>query len=100
MLRKAPGLLLCLVFAAPAMADLKPDVVDCDAKRAARSAAREATVGVGGVCDPEKLADDTRDDARDRADDVRDEARDRADNARDRAGDRHDDRDHKERRER
>jgi hypothetical protein len=50
-------------------ADLKPDVIDCDAKKAARNAALDTAVGVSGPCDAEKAAKDIKEDT---ADDVRD----------------------------
>lgn len=58
-----------LLFSAAAMADLKPDVMDCDAKKAARNAAMDATVGVSGKCDTGKAAKNVKDDA---VDDVKD----------------------------
>jgi len=39
-----------------AVADLKPDIVDCNAKKAARNAAMGATVGISGRCDTQKAA--------------------------------------------
>ena len=35
---------------------------DCDAKKAARNATMDATVGVSGRCDPDKLAKDAKED--------------------------------------
>ena len=59
-------LALVLVFlASPALADLKLDFVECDAQKAARNAALDASVGVSGGCDAEKLAKKTKEDAKD-----------------------------------
>jgi hypothetical protein len=85
------GLLLLTALATPALADLKPDIVDCNAKKAARNASMKATVGVSGVCDPGKMVDDAKDDAKDRVDDTRDNVGDKVDDVLD--GD--DKRDHK-----
>ena len=52
-----------------ALADLKPDALDCDPKKAARNAAMDATVGVSGRCDPGKAAKNTKQDV---VDDVKD----------------------------
>lgn len=67
------------LLASPSLADLKPDLIDCDAEKAARNAAMKATVGVHGGCDPEKLADDKKGKARDKLDDARDGAEGRKD---------------------
>ena len=42
---------------------------DCNAKKAARNATMDATVGVSGRCDPNKLAKDAKEDL---GDDVKD----------------------------
>jgi hypothetical protein len=42
---------------------------DCTAKKAARNATMDATVGVSGRCDPDKLAKDAKEDL---GDDVKD----------------------------
>ena len=42
---------------------------DCNAKKAARNATMDATVGVSGRCDPDKLAKDAKEDL---GDDVKD----------------------------
>ena len=60
-----------------AWADLKPDIIDCDAKKAARNAALDATVGVSGGCDSAKVAKDTRDDMVDGAQDAVDKLSDK-----------------------
>ena len=52
------------VCTTPALADLKPDIVECDAQKAARNAALDATVGVSGGCDADKLAKETKKDAK------------------------------------
>ncbi|MCP5130001.1 MAG: hypothetical protein H6985_10510 [Pseudomonadales bacterium] len=69
-------LLVATLCAGSAWADLKPDIIDCNSKKAARNAALEATVGVSGHCDPGELAKDTREDvadgARDKVDEVTD----------------------------
>ena len=63
------GALWALLFCAGAMADLKPDVMDCNPKKAARNAAMDATVGVSGKCDSGKAAKNAKEDA---VDDVKD----------------------------
>ena len=52
-----------------AIADLKPDALDCNAKKASRNAAMGATVGVSGRCDTSKAAKNAKDNV---ADDVKD----------------------------
>ncbi|WP_041522246.1 hypothetical protein [Gilvimarinus agarilyticus] len=71
-------LLLGLLTAACPMtlADLKPDIIECDGKKAARNAAMEATVGVSGNCDAKKMADDAKDDAADKVSDRVDNTKD------------------------
>jgi hypothetical protein len=54
--------LLAALGAGSAWADLKPDVLDCNSKKAARNAAMDATVGVSGNCDAGKAAGNARDD--------------------------------------
>ena len=66
---KALVLLLVSLAVPNAIADLKPDVLDCDAKKAARNAAMDATVGVSGRCDTSKAAKNTKENV---ADDVKD----------------------------
>ncbi len=65
-------LLLAAVAIDVARADLKPDFVECDAKKATRNAAMDATIGVSGRCDPEKVVKNSKenlaDDARDAVD--------------------------------
>ena len=65
MLRKVLLMGVVSVFVASAQADLKPDFVECDAKKATRNAALDASVGVSGGCDAEKLAKKTKEDAKD-----------------------------------
>lgn len=68
--------LFAVLGAGSAWADLKPDIIDCNPKKAARNAAMEATVGVSGRCDPGKVAENTKenvvDDAKDTVDKVTD----------------------------
>ena len=54
------ALLLASTVTPNAIADLKPDVLDCNAKKAGRNAAMEATVGVSGRCDTGKAAKNTK----------------------------------------
>jgi hypothetical protein len=61
---------LLTALAGSAAADLKPDVLDCDAQRAARNAAMKATVGVSGKCDAGKVVDKSKDEVRDNAKDA------------------------------
>ncbi|MEH6492626.1 hypothetical protein [Halopseudomonas sp.] len=68
--------LLSGVYVLAAQADLKPDVLECDAKRATRNAAMEATLGVSGGCDMGKATDNAMDDARDNVGDHLDDAKD------------------------
>ena len=63
------ALLLASTVTPNAIADLKPDVLDCNAKKAGRNAAMEATVGVSGRCDTGKAAKNTKENV---ADDVKD----------------------------
>ena len=65
MLRKVLLMGVVSVFVAHAQADLKPDFVECDAKKATRNAALDASVGVSGGCDAEKMAKKTKEDAKD-----------------------------------
>ena len=62
-------MLLASTVTPNAIADLKPDVLDCNAKKAGRNAAMEATVGVSGRCDTGKAAKNTKENV---ADDVKD----------------------------
>jgi len=55
--------LLSLLGTSSAIADLKPDALDCDPKKAARNAAMDATVGVSGRCDSGKAAKNAKEDA-------------------------------------
>ena len=80
-----------LLTAAPAIADLKPDIIECDAGKAARNAAMEAAVGVHGRCDADRLADKTKDKGKDKLDDAKENASDHVDDALNK----HDDKDHK-----
>ncbi len=48
---------LALLLSAPLV---HADLFECDAKKAARNAAMDATVGVSGRCDPEKLVEDKK----------------------------------------
>ncbi len=66
-------LALTLFLLAPAV---QADLIECDAKKAARNAAMEATVGVSGRCDPEKLVEKEREDLADEIDDKVDLDRD------------------------
>lgn len=74
MLKQLTVLIGC-VFTLAAHADLKPDVLECDAKRATRNAAMQATVGVSGGCDMGKATDNARDDVRDNVNDHVDDAK-------------------------
>ena len=69
--------LLASIITPTAIADLKPDALDCDAKKAARNAAMGATVGVSGRCDTSKAAKNAKDsvagDVKDSVDIDRDE---------------------------
>jgi hypothetical protein len=71
------ALLLASIGTTSAIADLKPDALDCNAKKAARNAAMDATVGVSGRCDTSKAAKNTKenvtDDVKDSVDIQRDE---------------------------
>ncbi|TGD73525.1 hypothetical protein E4634_10885 [Mangrovimicrobium sediminis] len=71
------------LLASVTRADLKPDILECDAEKAARNAAMEATVGVHGRCDPKRLADKKKEAGKDHLDDARDKAGDKLDNAKD-----------------
>ena len=62
-------LLFVSIFANSTIADLKPDALECDAKKAARNAAMDATVGISGRCDTSKAAKNAKDNV---ADDVKD----------------------------
>jgi len=64
------------IYAASAHADLKPDVLECDAQRATRNAAMEATVGVSGGCDMGKATNNAMDGARDNMSGQVDDAKD------------------------
>ncbi len=64
------ALLSVMLGAANAYADLKPDLLDCNAKKAARNAAMEATVGVSGHCDTGKALKDTKEDTADKVKDA------------------------------
>jgi len=59
-------LVILLLLAAPVV---HADLVKCDAKKAARNAAMDATVGVSGRCDAEKLVKDEKDELVDEIDD-------------------------------
>lgn len=52
--------LIATLLSTHALADLKPDVMDCDPKKAARNVAMDATVGVSGRCDAGKAAKNTK----------------------------------------
>ena len=65
------ALLFALMVTLNAVADLKPDIVDCNAKKAARNAAMGATVGISGRCDAEKAAKKAKENV---ADNVKDSA--------------------------
>ena len=56
------AVLLAVLGTADATADLKPDALDCNAKKAARNATMNATVGISGRCDTGKAAKNTKDD--------------------------------------
>ncbi|WP_439134394.1 hypothetical protein [Pseudomaricurvus sp.] len=81
-LRKAVLVSVCLCPVA-VLADLKPDVLDCDPKKAARNAAMDAGIGVSGKCDAKKVAEDAKDDAKDRLDDKKDHIDDKKDDMQD-----------------
>ncbi|MFV8817153.1 hypothetical protein [Haliea sp. E17] len=89
-LKAVPVIFGLLLAAAPALAD-KPRLIDCNAEKAARNAAMQATVGVHGPCDPDKLAQQKKEDARGKMDDARENVLDQQDDLRDKL----DDRDHK-----
>ena len=74
MTRKLIVVLLAMLSASAAVADLRPD---CDPKRAARNAALDSTVGVSGRCDADKLAKDTKEDLSRNAKDAVDVDRDK-----------------------
>ncbi|MCP8900810.1 hypothetical protein [Gilvimarinus xylanilyticus] len=77
------ALLGCIIFAAinsHALADLKPDILDCNAQKAARNAALDSTVGVSGHCDAEKLADKAKDNAKDSVKEAKKEVGETIDN--------------------
>lgn len=76
MIPKAILVSVCLVPAF-ALADLKPDILDCDPKKAARNAAMDATIGVSGKCDGQKVAENAKEDAKDRIDDKKDDIADK-----------------------
>lgn len=76
MVPKAILVSACLLSAF-ALADLKPDILDCDPKKAARNAAMDATVGISGKCDGKKVAENAKDDAKDRIDDKKDDIADK-----------------------
>jgi len=65
-----PAALLLIAISAAAAADIKPDILDCNAKKAARNAALGATVGVSGRCDPGKAAEEAKDNVADNARDA------------------------------
>ncbi len=72
-----------LLAAAPALADLKPDLIECNADKAARNAAMKATVGVHGSCDPEKLAKKKKKEGKKELDKAQDKVSDKLDDTRD-----------------
>ncbi|MBU3068421.1 hypothetical protein KOI40_01250 [Aestuariicella sp. G3-2] len=76
MIPKAMFVSVCLLPAL-ALADLKPDILDCDPKKAARNAAMDATIGVSGKCDGQKVAENAKEDAKDRIDDKKDDIADK-----------------------
>lgn len=88
-LRLLPALLL--LTSAAVQAD-KPHLIDCNASDVARNAAMEATVGVHGPCDAEKVAGRARDDVDDKLDDARDGAEKKMDKAKDKHKDKDKDR--------
>jgi hypothetical protein len=73
---KSVLVLFAVLGAGSAWADLKPDIIDCNPKKAARNAAMHATVGVSGRCDTGKVVENTKenvvDDAKDTVDKVTD----------------------------
>ncbi|HDY98930.1 MAG TPA: hypothetical protein ENH72_10630 [Pseudomonas sabulinigri] len=75
MLKKLLFIALCF-NASASLADLKPDIMGCDAQKATRNAAMEATVGVSGGCDASKAAGNAKDNAVDNVTDHVDDARD------------------------
>jgi hypothetical protein len=54
--------LVTALITASAAADLKPDLLDCNPKKAARNAALDATVGVSGKCNASKAAENAKED--------------------------------------
>lgn len=62
--------LMAAVFASGAAAK-------CDSKKAARNAAMDASIGISGRCDPNKLAKDTKEDLGDNVKDSVDVDRDK-----------------------
>ncbi len=64
--------LFAVLGAGFAWADLKPDIIDCNPKKAARNAAMEASVGVSGRCDTGKVLEDTKENVVDGAEDTLD----------------------------
>ncbi|WP_339900211.1 hypothetical protein [uncultured Gilvimarinus sp.] len=89
-----------LALACPlALADLKPDIIECDGKKAVRNAAMEASVGVSGNCDAKKMADNAKDNAADkvgdRVDNTKDHIDHKVDNAKDTADNLHDHDEHR-----
>jgi len=65
---------LLLASSSWTLADLKPDVLDCDPKKAGRNAAMQATVGVSGKCNAKKAANEAKKDVTNDAKDKVDEA--------------------------
>lgn len=80
-------LIMLGTFSLGALADIKPDILDCNAKKAARNAALESTVGVSGNCDGEKLADKTKDNVKDSVADGKEKLGDGVENAKEHAAD-------------
>lgn len=66
---KLVAALLAILVSTNTIADLKPDIIDCDPKKAARNAAMDATVGISGRCDTAKAAENSKENVVDAAKD-------------------------------
>ena len=63
-MKTGKALLVCLLLLGPVLGAQ----AECTAKKAAKNAALDATVGVSGRCDSDKLVGDAKDDASDKLD--------------------------------
>ncbi|WP_020210077.1 hypothetical protein [Gilvimarinus chinensis] len=86
-MKRSVLLIVLGAFSVGTSADIKPDILECDAKKAARNAALDSTVGVSGNCDAEKLADKTKDNVKDSVDDGKKKLGDGVENAKEHAAD-------------